>query len=95
MYHIEYSRLIDRKEFRKLPTHELEIIKRVMEERLTTHPDVFGKPLRKSLHGFRSLRVGDYRVIYRIEGKVVRVYAIGHRSVIYKKVERGGAADQD
>ena len=36
--------------------------------------------------GFYKFRVGDYRVIYRIDWdkKVVLVVAIGHRSKIYK-----------
>jgi mRNA interferase RelE/StbE len=37
------------------------------------------------LKGHRKLRVGDYRVIFRIEGTVVLVLAILHRSVIYQR----------
>ncbi len=33
---------------------------------------------------YRRLRVGDYRVIYAIEGGLVRVYAVGHRREIYQ-----------
>lgn len=32
------------------------------------------------------MRVGDYRVVYRIDGAVVRIIAIIHRSVVYEKV---------
>jgi mRNA-degrading endonuclease RelE of RelBE toxin-antitoxin system len=52
-----------------------------------TEPDLFGKPLRKSLLGFRSLRVGEYRVIFLIKGKTVEVYMIAHRSRVYEDVD--------
>lgn len=59
-------------------------IKRAIEERLTTHPEHFGKPLRRSLRGYRKLRVGDYRVLFRIEGKTVKIFLIAHRSMVYR-----------
>lgn len=58
-------------------------IKRAIEERLTMHPEHFGKPLRRSLKGYRKLRVGDYRVIFCIEGAMVKIFLIAHRSVVY------------
>ena len=44
----------------------------------------FGKPLRYSLKGLRRLRVGDWRVIYGIEGTVVQVVKIGNRRDVYE-----------
>ena len=61
-------------------------IKFAIEEKLTIAPDFFGKPLRRSLKGYRKLRVGDYRVIFRIDGNKVYVLAIMHRSIIYKRI---------
>ena len=62
-------------------------IKNAIEEKLTTRPELFGKPLRYSLLGFRSLRVGDYRVVYLIENnKEVFVVLIAHRRDVYKRV---------
>jgi len=45
-----------------------------------------GKPLRGDLSGKRSLRVGDYRVIYTIneQKKVVILYGVKHRKKAYK-----------
>ena len=59
-----------------------------IEEKLRTNPDFFGKPLRRSLKGYRKLRVGDYRVVFRIQGKKIVILAILHRSVVYKEVEK-------
>ena len=45
-----------------------------------------GKPLRGELAGRWSLRIGDYRVIYVIDEnqKIVILYSVKHRKVIYK-----------
>lgn len=58
-------------------------IKTAIETKLITSPEVFGIPLRNTLKGYRKLRIGDYRVIFRIESKTVKIFAIGHRSNIY------------
>jgi mRNA interferase RelE/StbE len=47
-------------------------------------PVKLGKPLRYSLLGFRRLRVGDWRIIYRINGEVVEIVKIGNRKDIYE-----------
>ncbi len=67
-----------------LPKREKIRIRRAIEGKLVASPEVFGKPLRRSMKGYRSLRIGDYRVIFRIEQKAVKIFAIGHRSVIYE-----------
>lgn len=43
-----------------------------------------GKPLRYSFKGFRAIRIGKHRLLYAIEGDVVKVYAIKHRKKVYK-----------
>jgi mRNA interferase RelE/StbE len=58
-------------------------IRRAIEQRLTTEPAYYGEPLRHKLKGFWKLRVGDYRVIYRVAGQEVWVLTIGHRKEVY------------
>ena len=62
------------------------IIKRAIEEKLMVEPLKFGLPLRRSLLGFFKLRVGNYRIIYKIEKKevIVLVISVGHRKEVYK-----------
>ena len=62
------------------------IIRRTLEEKLSTDPVRFGLPLRRNLKGLMKLRVGDYRVIYSIEKTSVIVYVIkiGHRKDVYE-----------
>ncbi|MDO8620200.1 MAG: type II toxin-antitoxin system RelE/ParE family toxin [bacterium] len=59
-------------------------IQEAITQKLTTHPEVFGKPLRRSLVGYRKFRVGDYRIIFRIEKREVKVVIIGHRRDVYE-----------
>ena len=44
-----------------------------------------GKPLRYSFKGHRRLRVGDYRIIFRVNltQRIVTIVAIKHRKDIY------------
>jgi len=69
-----------------IPANMKERIRRAIEARLLIDPVNYGLPLRKSLQGHRKLRVGDYRVIYRIEEKRIIVLKIGHRKDVYPKV---------
>jgi mRNA interferase RelE/StbE len=59
-------------------------IRKAIELKLMTRPEVYSRPLRRSLKGYRKLKVGDYRIILRIEDKVVKVFVIQHRSIVYE-----------
>ena len=61
-------------------------IRRAIESRLMSAPQEYGLPLRKTLGGYWKLRVGDYRVVFKIEGDVVYVLTIRHRKKIYEEV---------
>lgn len=71
-------------------SHEVRaIIKHQIEKKLTTYPELFGKPLRNTLSGFRSLRVGDYRVIYEIVlPDKIAIRVIQHRGKAYLIAEK-------
>lgn len=63
-------------------------IKTAIETRLTTAPHQYGEPLRKTLKGYWKLRVGDYRVVFKIVGSEVRIFGIIHRKKVYEMIER-------
>ena len=63
-------------------------VRKSIEERLAFDPEKFGFPLRKGLRGYRKLRLGDYRVIYRIEQKTLKILMIGHRKDVYEKAPK-------
>jgi mRNA interferase RelE/StbE len=65
-----------------------ERIRRAIEERLQTLPHEYGEPLRKTLKGYWKLRVGDYRVMFKIMKSEVWILGIRHRKEIYKDIDK-------
>jgi mRNA interferase RelE/StbE len=63
-------------------------IKHAIGTRLTTEPQQYGAPLRKTLHGYWKLRVGDYRVVFKIVGSEVWILVIIHRKKVYEAIEK-------
>lgn len=87
-YEIIYEERVVSDDIPKLSTINKKRIQKAVEQKLSTEPETYGKPLRRSLKGYRKLRVGDYRVIYRIERRVIKIFVILHRSVVYKESEK-------
>jgi mRNA interferase RelE/StbE len=88
MFEILYHEEVVKKDIPKLSTDWQDKIRIAIESKLTTKPEVYGKPLRRSLKHYRKLRVGDYRVIFRIEGQHVKVFIIQHRSKVYSNAAK-------
>jgi mRNA interferase RelE/StbE len=63
-----------------------ERIRKAIEAKLMTAPQDYGEPLRKTLKGFWKLRVGDYRIVFRIRDDVVQVIGIGHRKDSHERM---------
>jgi len=86
-YQIEYLDSVFDEDIHKLPKTARKLIKRAIEERLALDPVGLGKPLRYSLKGHRRLRVGDYRIVYRIDHKrrIVTIAVIKHRKDVYEE----------
>jgi len=61
-------------------------IKKAIETRLITAPHQYGEPLRKTLKGYWKLRVGDYRVVFKIVVNEVWILGIIHRKNVYERV---------
>lgn len=72
----------------RIPGNVRSRVARAIETRLTTAPERFGTPLRATLRGYWKLRVGDYRVVFRIVGAEVRILAILHRRIAYGEASR-------
>ena len=66
-------------------------LSRAILERLGSAPQSYGVPLRKTLKGYWKLRVGDYRIVFKITGSEVWIFAVMHRKDVYEKV--GGRLD--
>lgn len=88
MFSIVYHHLVVRNDIPKLSSEWKKKVRGAIEEKLTTRPDLYGKPLRRPLKGYRKLRIGDYRVIFKIEKNTVKVLIIRHRSAVYTEAEK-------
>ena len=85
---ILYHPSVVKKDIPKLSKTARLKIKAGIEKKLVGQPEIYGKPLRKSLKGYRKLRVGDYRVIFRIENSAVYIIIIAHRREVYERAVR-------
>lgn len=76
MYKVLIDELVLKRDFKKIDkTDQLRIIKTI-RKKLTSKPQEFGSPLKGELKGYWKLRIGDYRVIYKIEEDKILVYVI-------------------
>lgn len=85
-YEIVYLENVVHDDIPALPKAIRELVKRAIETRLTADPVGLGKPLRYSFIGHRRIRVGDYRVVYRVDPKTktVTIVFIKHRKDVYE-----------
>lgn len=86
MFEIIYHHLVIRDDIPKLSAEWKKKISNAIEKRLTTHPDLYGKPLRRSLNDYRKLRVGDYRIIFKMKKRIIKILIIQHRTAVYEEV---------
>lgn len=84
-YWVEYLDCVIDDDIPALPKSARELIKKAIETRLTADPVGLGKPLRYSFKGHRRIRVGDYRVVYRVNPNesLVTIVLIKHRKEVY------------
>jgi len=54
-----------------------------------------GKPLQRELEGYKSFRIGKFRIIYRVTTKEIEVVAVGPRRTIYEETKRLMKKDAD
>jgi len=75
-----------RRRFKDLTKKDKSLRERILKsiEKLKENPYA-GKPLSYNLAGLRSLRVGKYRVIYKIDekNKIIWLVTVGHREKVY------------
>lgn len=85
-FEVLYHKKVIEDDISRLSTSTKKQIKTAIERKLMQDPERFGAPLRRGLFGYRKLRVGDYRVVFRIQDKKVKIFAIIKRSEVYSKV---------
>ncbi len=85
-YRIFYHPDVRKEDLPSIPSNIKERIKRAIEERLQKEPLKYGQSLKRTLRGYRKLRVGDYRIIFRVDKNAVIVLKIGHRKEVYNRI---------
>ena len=88
-YTLKYHPSVQGEDLPRLDRKARDRIKRAIEERLATAPEDYGEPLRRTLKGYWKLRVGDYRVVFKIQGKAITILGILHRKEVYQVVSKG------
>ena len=87
-YKLKYHPDIRKSDLPKIDTNNKNMIKRAIEERLVNQPEMYGKPLQRTLKGYWKLRVGDYRVVFRISSNEIHILGIIHRKEVYQQVQK-------
>jgi len=88
LYRLLYHPLVKEKDLPKLNATMKERIKTAVKNRLLTEPEKYSEPLRKTLKGYRKLRIGDYRVVLRVDEDIIYILGICHRKDVYARVEK-------
>jgi mRNA interferase RelE/StbE len=88
-YTIRYHHLVKSEDLQKLDNRTKARIRKAIETRLIIAPEEYGEPLRRTLKGYWKLRVGDYRVVFRVKGEEITIFGIRHRRDVYEVMVQG------
>ena len=85
-YRIEVSATAE-KQIRKLPREDQVRVLRTIRP-LATEPTPPGSRKVRGYHDVLRIRVGTYRILYRVEGRrlLIIILKIGHRQEIYRSL---------
>ena len=83
-YHLDVKKI----DLPKIYAKNKVMIKAAIEKRLSIHPEIYGKPLRRTLKGYWKLRVGEYRIFYKISNNKIYILGIINRKDVYPEVTK-------
>jgi mRNA interferase RelE/StbE len=84
----KYHPDVKRSDLPKIDVRNRAMIKRAIENRLATQPEAYGKPLRRTLKGYWKLRVGDYRIVFKVSSNSIFIFGIIHRKEVYRLIKK-------
>lgn len=76
MWSVLFHPLVLKEDFKDIAPRDQKTIFKQVIKKLSIAPEAYGKPLSGELHGYRSLRIGDFRAIYRIYKDRIEVIVI-------------------
>jgi mRNA interferase RelE/StbE len=90
MWKIKIHYLVIKEDFKKIDSSQKVRILKVIKKKLSLAPNDYGEPLLGEFKNYWKLRIGDYRVIYKIikERVLVLVINVGIRrdAEVYKEL---------
>jgi len=81
-YIVKYHKTL-KEDLNKLDKFSRSRIRKAIESRLLIDPVKYGQSLKGTLKSFRKLRIGDYRVVYKVGKKEIIILGVRHRRDIY------------
>jgi len=76
MWQIKIHPLVLKEDFDEISPPQQKTILNAIQKKLSLDPESYGRPLRGEFSGYWRLRVGDYRVVYRLVKDEVLVFVI-------------------
>lgn len=87
-YDLIYHPRVKEEDLPPIPLNVQRRISHALESRVASAPEHHGEPLKGTLKGYWKLRLGDYRIVYRISGSEVWTFGIIHRKQVYEDIRR-------
>jgi mRNA interferase RelE/StbE len=87
-FSLRYQPSIKSEDLPKLDNKTKQRIKRTIETRLAIAPQDYGEPLRRTLKGYWKMRVGDYRIVFKVQEKEILILGTLHRKDAYARIEK-------
>lgn len=84
MYEINYHPKVLSHDLAKLSRPDLLRIRDAIERKLETRPEIYGLALRGDLRSYWKLRIGDYRIVFKVSNKTIYILTIANRKDVYK-----------
>ncbi|MDY6854937.1 MAG: type II toxin-antitoxin system RelE/ParE family toxin [Thermodesulfobacteriota bacterium] len=88
VYKLAYHPDVKKVDLPKIDAKNKVMIKAAIENRLSIHPEIYGSPLRRTLKGYWKLKVGEYRIVYKISSNKIYILGIINRKDVYSEVEK-------
>ncbi|MCK5580828.1 MAG: type II toxin-antitoxin system RelE/ParE family toxin [Candidatus Omnitrophica bacterium] len=76
MWQIKIHPLVVSEDFKKINKKNQSVILKTIYKKLSASPEQFGVPLRSNLKGYRKLKISDYRVIYEVKKKEIKILVL-------------------
>ena len=86
-YRLRYHPDVKEQDLPKLNRTIQKRIKTAIEQRLLLAPAKYSEPLRRTLKGYRKLRVEDYRIVLKLESEDILILGICHQKNVYERME--------